>query len=145
MTEGARHTEQPLPGWFRIAAIGSVIWYLLGCASYLYQVTVDPAGLPADQRAMLEAAPTWMYAAFAIGVWVGLAGAIMLLMRKRLAPTLLLVSLVAAIAQFAAYFADPELRAVVSSGGLTIPAVIIAISALVTWFAHRARRRGWLH
>ena len=67
------YSVRPVARWYMPAAIASLVWYLLGCANYLYQVTLDPATLAADQRAMIQAAPSWMYAAFAVAVWVGLA------------------------------------------------------------------------
>ena len=78
------HSPTPVAGWFKYGAIASVVFMALGCASYIYHVTVDVAGLPLDQRAMMEAVPTWMNAAFAIAVWVGLAGSVMLLLRRKM-------------------------------------------------------------
>lgn len=144
MHEDAVYESQSPATWFRFAAIASVVWYLLGCASYLYQVTVDPATLPPGQREMMEAAPTWMFAAFAIAVWVGLAGAIMLAMRKSVAVPLLLLSLAATLVQFSAYFLNPPLRATMSAGGLLLPTLILGVTAIVVRFASRARQHGWL-
>ena len=41
------------PGWFRLAAIGAVLWEVAGCALYLMRVTTDAASLPADQQARI--------------------------------------------------------------------------------------------
>ena len=144
MATDDQYAPQPLAGWFKFAAIGSVVWYMLGCANYLYEVMLDPATLPVDQRAMMEAAPTWMYAAFAVAVWVGLVGSVLLLLRKKLAVPLLAVSLVAVLIQFSAYFLDPELRESMSSDMLLIPIIVVAITWTVFWFAYHSRKRGWL-
>jgi len=72
-------TSQPAPRWFTIAAAAALVWEMIGCVMYLMQVSVDPATLPLDQRAMWDAAPMWMIAAYAVAVWVGLTGAIFLL------------------------------------------------------------------
>jgi hypothetical protein len=103
-------TPQPLAGWFKWAAIASLLWMLLGCGMYLFEVTLDPATLPADQRSMIEAIPSWMWAAFAIAVWVGLAGALLLVLRNKLAVPLLTISLVAMLVQNSAYVVDQGLR-----------------------------------
>ena len=144
MQERDPYAPQPLARWFMPAAIASLLFMLLGCASYLMQVTIDPATLAADQRAIMEAAPTWMYAAFAVAVWVGLAGAVLLVMRRKLAEPLLLVSLLAVLVQFSAYFIDPELREAMPSDGLLIPIVIVALTWTIYWFARHSRMRGWL-
>ena len=57
--------------------------WLIGCAGYLVSVLADPASLPLDQRNLLEARPIWQVAAYAIAVWVGLVGAIFLLLRRK--------------------------------------------------------------
>ena len=60
---------------------------------------------------MWEATPPWMVAAYAIAVWVGLAGAALLLMRRKLAVPLLLVSLVAVVVQFGGLLLVPAICA----------------------------------
>ena len=137
-------SDRPVPRWFTAVAIAAVVWELLGCAMYLMQVSIDPATLPSDQRALWDAAPTWMMAAYAIAVWVGLVGAILLVMRRRLAEPLLLVSLVAVIVQFSALLLVPELRNLTTSDALFLPAMILVACTIIWQFARTARRAGWL-
>lgn len=144
MTEPMTMDRDAVPGWFKPAAIASALWMMLGCVMYLLEVSTDPATLPADQRPMMEAIPIWMWAAFAVAVWVGLAGAVMLLMRRRLAVPLLGVSVLAMLVQNSAYLIDPELSAAVPVATLWLPLVIIGITLLVFLFARHAARRGWL-
>ena len=81
---------RPIAGWFLPAAIASLLFIGLGCVSYLMHVLADPSTLPLDQRAAYEAEPMWVTAAYAVAVWVGLAGTILLVMRKRLAEAALM-------------------------------------------------------
>ena len=136
--------ERPAPRWFTLAALAAVAWEIIGCAMYLMQVRVDPASLPVDQRALWDAAPTWMIAAYAVAVWVGLVGAILLVMRRRLAEKLLLVSLIAVLVQFSALLLVPELRNLTTSDALFLPFVIIVACYVIWHFAFTARRAGWL-
>ncbi len=135
---------RPAPRWFTLAALAAVAWELFGCFTYLMQVRVDPASLPVDQRALWDAAPSWMIAAYAVAVWVGLVGAILLVMRRRLAEKLLLVSLVAVLVQFSALLLVPELRNLTTSDALFLPFVIIVVCYVIWHFAFAARRAGWL-
>lgn len=144
MTEDQAFSPRPIAGWFKIAAIASVLWMAMGCANYLYQVTLDPAALPLDQRAMIEAAPTWMYAAFAIAVWIGLAGAVLLLLRRKLSEPLLMVSFLAVLVQFSGYFFDPEMRQAMGSDQLLVPIIVVALGWVIYMFARHSRMRGWL-
>ena len=138
------YAPRPLARWFWAGAIASVLFMAFGCASYVWHVTLDPGGLPADQRAMMDAVPTWMTAAFAIAVWAGLAGAATLLMRRKLAQPLLLVSLIAVLIQFSGYFIDAELRQVMSPDAYVLPVVIVLLTWTIFWFARHSAQRGWL-
>ncbi|WP_162888020.1 hypothetical protein [Sphingomonas mesophila] len=132
------------PGWFLPAALAAVAWEILGCAMYLMQVRVDPAALPVDQRAIWDATPAWVTGAYAIAVWVGLAGAVLLAMRRKLAEPLLLVSLIAVVVQFSGLLLVPELRGLMSSDLLLLPFVILVVCFVIWSLARRARMRGWL-
>lgn len=137
--------EQPAPRWFTLAALVALAWEIFGCATYLITVQVDPAALPIDQRAVRIAEPGWMVAAYAVAVWVGLVGAILLVMRRRLAEKFLLLSLVAVLVQFSALLLVPELRNLTTSDALFLPFVIIVVCYSIWHFALSARRSEWLH
>ncbi len=132
------------PRWFVAAAIAALLWEIFGCITYVLHVTGDLASLPAGQAAMWAATPAWSVAAYAIAVWVGLAGAVLLVMRRRLAEPLLLVSLLAVLVQFSAYFLDPDLSAATSADGLVIPLAIVLVTWTIFWFARHSKQRGWL-
>jgi hypothetical protein len=132
------------PSWFLLAAIATLLWELIGCSMYLMQVSVDPARLPSDQRAIWEAAPTWMIGAYGLAVWSGLAGAILLLLKRRAAAPVLLVSLIAVIAQNSALLLVPEMRNLMTSDVLLMPFVIIVVCFVIWQFAHKAKQAGWL-
>lgn len=135
------------PAWYWVVAIAALLFELLGCFFYLVEVkmnSADIAALPIDQAAMLAARPSWYYAAFGIAVWVGLAGAILLLLRRQWAVWALLVSLVAAIIQFSSVFIVPEMRAMTPSDALFVPIIVIVIAYAFWQFSRLAARRDWL-
>ena len=132
------------PAWLRLASLAALLWEIAGCALYIMRVSTDPAGLPPDQRAIFDATPAWVLAAFAVAVWSGLAGAILLLMRRRIAAPVLLLSLVAVVAQNSALVLDPGLRNLVASDDLLVPFVIVVVCYAIWHMAWQARRSGWL-
>ena len=132
------------PGWFTIAAVGALLWEMLGGGLFLATVAADPAAMPIDQRAALLATPTWMNAAWSFAVLVGLAGAVLLLMRNRRAEPLLLLSFLATVVQFSGMLLVPQLRNLVESDDLLIPFLVALICYAVWHFARHARREGWL-
>lgn len=139
-----RYAPQPLARWFWVAAAASALFMALGCAGYLASVFTDPAELPLDQRNLMEARPLWMVAAYAIAVWVGLLGAILLMMRRKLAVPLLLVSLVAAVLTFLPYAVVPAVSNLVTTNDIAVAIVVVLITGTIFSFARHSRQRGWL-
>lgn len=137
-------TNTDAPRWFGAAAIVILLWEIFGCTMYLLHVNADQASLPAEQAAMWAATPAWSIGAYAVAVWVGLVGAVLLLMRRRLAEPLLLVSLIAVLVQFSSLLVVPEVRAATPPGAWMMPVVIILVCAAIWLFARRASRQGWL-
>jgi hypothetical protein len=135
---------RPLERWYWIAAIASVLFMLVGCGGYLVQVMTDPASLPLDQKAMVEAQPKWSLAAYAIAVWIGLIGTVMLLLRRKVAEPLLLVSVLAVVFTFLPYAVTPAMRDLASTNDIAVAIVIILITWTIFWFARHSRQRGWL-
>ena len=148
MDESAvEHGASTVPAWYWVAAVAALLFELAGCFFYLVEVRMsaaDIAALPLDQAAMLAARPAWYYAAFGIAVWVGLLGAVLLLLRRQWAVWALLVSLVAVIIQFSSAFIVPEMRAMTPSDALFVPVVVIIIAYAFWQFSRLAGRRGWL-
>ena len=134
----------PAPGWFTLAAIGAVLWELLGCAMLVTQALTDFASLPRDQQAIWAATPTWMNTAWAFAVGTGLAGAVLLLMRHRRSEPLLLVSFLATVAQFSGLLIVPELRNLIGSDDLLGPFIVVVVCYGVWHLARLARKSGWL-
>jgi len=138
------NSERPLAAWFFPAAIASLLFMGLGCVMYLQHVLADPSALPLDQRAALEAEPAWVTGANGVGVWVGLAGAVLLVIRRRLAEYLLGISLVAVLVMLAGLIVTP-LRETASAGDLLVAIVVTALTWTIFWFARHSRQRGWLN
>ena len=138
------YTPRPIARWYMAAAIASVLFMLIGCIGYLMDVTSDPNSLPLDQRTLVLARPTWSVAAYAIAVWVGLVGAVMLVLRRKLAEPLLLVSLVAAVFTFLPYAVVPAVSENITPNEIAFAIGIVAITWTIFWFARHSRLRGWL-
>ena len=133
-----------VPTWFWIAVGLALLFEAAGCVMYLSQMNVDHATLPLDQRAMWEATPMWVIAAYAVAVWVGLVGALLLLLRRRLAVPVLLLSLIAVVVQFSGLFLVAQLRQTVPESALIVPVRVRWGSYVILSLARLSRRRGWL-
>ena len=139
------HTPRPVAGWFMPAAVASVLFMGLGCIMYLMHVLADPNALPLDQRAAYEAEPVWVTGANAIAVWVGLIGAVLLVMRRKLAEWVMLLSLIAVLVWLAGLIVVGPLRESMSANDLLVAIVVSALTWTIYWFARHSRQRDWLN
>jgi len=86
--------KTPLHLW--IVAVLATVWNAFGAFDYLMTQTRNEAYLANftdPQRVYFESFPMWMEATWAFGVWGGLLGALLLLMRSRHAVAAFAVSL----------------------------------------------------
>ena len=139
-----RFTPRPLARWYLPAAIAALLFMLLGCAAYLLDVTADPSTMPLDQRAAHDAQPVWLIGVNAVAVWVGAAGALLLVLRRKLAEPLLLVSLVAVGIWLAGLLLAPRLRDLLGTDDLAVAVVVTVLTWTIYSFARHSRQRGWL-
>jgi hypothetical protein len=139
-------TKRPVHLW--IVGLIGLLWNAFGCWNYAmtaYRSEVWLAELTAAQRAYIESFPAWSHAAWAIGVWFGLAGSILLLLRRRWAVPAFAISLVGlagtAVYQFLMSSPPDEM---VRGSGLVLHLVIWAIAIGLLAYAMRMRARGVL-
>jgi ascorbate-specific PTS system EIIC-type component UlaA len=138
------YSPRPVAGWFIIAAGASLLFMGLGCVSYLMHVLANPATMPLDQRAAYEAEPAWVTGAYAVAVWIGLLGALLLVMRRRAAEWALLISLIAVLVWLAGLVLVTPLRESMSANDLIVAIIVSALTWTIYWFARHSRQRGWL-
>ena len=141
-------TKVKPPTWFWIASIAGLVWNCLGVAAYLSQaymteeMTLD---MSEAELNFMEATPAWVTGVFAIAVWGGLLGCIALLIRKKWATPVFLVSLLAILIQMGYYIFMTNSKEVFGIGQAVIqPLLVVLIGILLYLFAKMATRRNWL-
>jgi hypothetical protein len=135
------------PGWFRLLAVLGLAWNGFGVYMYLAKVGTfgDPlAGLDQAHRDLAATVPGWVTAAFAVAVFAGFIGTLLLVMLKRLARPLLILSLLAVLIQCGWIVGMSNARAVEGNMALMMPGMIVIVSLLLVWLAMVGDRKGWL-
>ena len=134
--------------WFWIVSALALVWNLMGVMAYLVQVTMSPeamAALPENQRLLYQSTPSWATGAFAIAVWGGTLGCILLLLRKKLASLLLIVSLLGVLVQLYHSFFISNSFAVFGPGGMIMPGMVVVFGIFLIWFSRKAASNQWLN
>lgn len=130
------------PVWFWIVSVLALIWNGMGVMAYLVRAFMTDeviAALPEEQQAeFLIEYPTWYTAAFALAVFSGALGCLSLLIRKKWAYFLFIISTLGAIAQHTYIFMNIE------EVSLIMPIMIIVVCILLILFSKTSIAKGWL-
>ena len=135
------------PAWFRLLSVLALLWSLIGVGMYLLHVGVfgDPtANLSEAERQLAADTPVWVTAAFAIATFAAAIGSLGLILLKRWARPLLVLSLVAVLIQDAWVIFMSDAREVHGLAGIAMPALVILAGVLLVWLATAGVKRGWL-
>jgi hypothetical protein len=136
----------PMHVW--IVGVLATIWNGFGCFDYLMTQTRNAdylANFTDPQRAYFESFPIWMEATWALGVWGGMAGSLLLLLRSRHAVAAFAVSLFGLAASTVYQYVLSSPPADMMTGAMVAMNLAIwaaAIGLLV--YSLRMRRRGVL-
>jgi len=83
---------------FWVIGAAGLIFNLFGCMNYISQMNEEVvASMPDVYRAIVEIRPAWGAGAFAVAVFGGSLGCLLLLLRKSVAVYVLIASLVGAV------------------------------------------------
>jgi hypothetical protein len=135
-TVTARRT--PLHVW--VVGTLALLWNGIGAFDYLMTQTRNESYMGQFTAAQLEyfyGFPAWVVASWALAVWGGVLGAILLLLRKRHAVPVFLVSFVSMIVTSIHNFVLSDGASVMGAGGVAFSAVIFVV-ALGLWLYARA-------
>ena len=135
------------PMSFRVVAVVALLWNLFGLFSFYTNVTATPAVIasrPEAQQQIAAATPRWVFVAFAIATIAGVLGSLGLLLGKRWAVPVLLLSLLAILVQFGSIYALTPTWVLTGIGGAILPLCIGAFGLFLWWYARKAAARGWL-
>ena len=140
-------TKNKIPKGFWIVGIVALLWNLMGVASYLQQAYMTDetlAALPAEQQALYENIPAWVTGAFALAVFGGLLGSILLLMKKKLATVVFIISLISVLAQMSYNFFMTNAIEVMGAMAIFMPILVIVISIFLVWYSSKMESEGVL-
>ena len=126
MATTAEGRAAPVHLW--IVGILALLWNGYACYEYLMTNLKDQAfmaRIPADQLAYMDSLPSWLTAFWALGVWGGLAGAILIGLGYQMFIAKMPASMTAGAMAF-------------------MPWVIIIVCLFLLWYARGQEKQGAL-
>ncbi len=139
-------TAKVLHWSFWLISVVALLWNLGGTINYLMQTNPEfVATLPETHRAIIEGRSGWATAGFAIGVFGGALGGVLLLFRKSTAFYVFVASLLGIIvtvihtinvATSKISFSPAEIFVMILSP--------LIVAVFLTWYTKRAMGKSWI-
>ncbi len=125
---------------FWLLSIVALIWNALGSMNYLMQMNPEAlADYPEAARVLAETRPAWATGAFAIAVFGGVLGGLLLLLRKSVAVYFFIAALVGVIVT--------NVHTVRVPGSSEIwlgSAMSLVVAVFFVWYSRMAERKRWI-
>ena len=146
MTDDTMKMTTATPWHLWAVGMLALLWNGFGGYDYVMTQTNNAAYLAqftAEQRAYFDSYPMWMEADWAIGVWGGVLGAVLLLLRSKWAFHAFLASLIA-FAVSVVYGQMSEGAALMGTTGVIFSAAIFLLGLAFVMYSRMMTRKGVL-
>lgn len=139
-----------VPWHLWVVGVIALLWNAYGGYDYYMTMTQGEAymaasGVSPEVIAYYMGFPDWMAGVWAVGVWIGVLGAVLLLLRMNWAVYAFFVSLAAFLVSVIYTYGMSGGAAIVGQQGMIMSAVIGAAAVFFLWYAHRMQKRHVLH
>ncbi len=128
---------------FWVVSAIALIWNVMGVINFFVQMNPDVLDAYREsERAIIEGRPTWATGAFAIAVFGGALGSLLLLLRKSAAFYVFIASLLGVIVTMI-----HTLGVGIDFGLGEILGIILmplVVAAFLIWYAKQAESKGWI-
>ena len=126
---------------FWIISVVTLIFNVMGVINYFAQMNADSlASFPESYRPIIEGRPAWATAAFAVAVFGGSLGCLLLLLKKSAAFYVLIASLLGVIVTMMHIFGVAGF----SSFEIWIGVLMqLVVTAFLIWYSKLAESKGW--
>jgi hypothetical protein len=127
---------------FWIIGVVALIFNVMGVVNYVVQMNAESlASFPESYRPIIEGRPAWATAAFAIAVFGGAIGCVLLLLRKSAASYLLIASLFGVLVTMVHMYRVAGVSAFEIWVGVLMQ---LAVTLFLIWYSQYVDRKGWL-
>jgi len=126
---------------FWVVCVVALIWNVMGSVNFIMQMIPDRlAHYPEAAKSLVASRPVWATGAFAIAVFGGLLGDILLILKKAAAYYLFIASLLGVlVANIHTFQVSTAIEIWVGS------LMSLVVAAFLIGFSKRVKRKGWIH
>lgn len=148
MTDSVQVRPQRAPVHFWIIAVVSLLWNLIGGYDYLMTQTENVDYMKKftpEQLTYFYGFPAWVVSTWAIAVWGGVLGSVLMLLRHRAAVVVFLLALMAmVVTSFHNFFLSNGMEMMGGIGPILFTVVIFMVSLALFLYSRAMQQQGVL-
>jgi len=131
---------------FWVIGVVALLWNIGGAINYLMQTNLEfVATLPETHRVIIESRPAWATGGFAIGVFGGALGCLLLLFRKSTAFYVFIASLLGVMMTMIHTINVASSKIEFSPAEIVMMILLpIIVAAILIWYSKLTMRKGWI-
>jgi len=136
-----------VPRHLWLVGVVTLLWNLMGAYDYLMTQTRNAAYMARFDQAQLDyfyGFPVWFEFFWALAVWGGVLGSVLLLLRRRAAVGVFAVSFVSMVVTTVYSFGLSDGREVMGAAGFVFTMVIFVVALGLVLYSRAMRARGVL-
>lgn len=138
--------NKPTTG-FWIVSVLALLWNIMGVMAYLqqaYNTEEFRNNLNEGQLAIIDATPAWATAAFAIAVFSAIIGSVLLLLRKKFAKLLFIISFLAIVVHDIYIYTFTDIMKYFGGFDWFLALSVPIIAIFLILFSKKAISRHWI-
>ena len=136
-----------IPTWFWVVAIIALVWNAMGLFAFFGDMFISEeklASMSDAKRMLYKTNPGWSKIAYGLATVGGFLGSLLLVLKNKLAYSVLLVSLLGIVVQMYHSLFIANSTDVYGPGAVIMPIMVIIIGVLLVWLAKMGIKKGWL-
>ncbi|MGI9317088.1 MAG: hypothetical protein ACR2QW_07135 [bacterium] len=133
--------------WFWVVSIVALLWYLMDTFAFFMRAFMTQEvikTMPENQQHFYQNIPIWVNIVFACEVFGGTLGCIALLLRKKWALVLFVVSIFGVLAQTLNIWFLTDAISIMGPPAIVMPLVAVIVGVVMIVFSKSAISIGWL-
>ncbi len=121
-----------------------LIWNVMGCINFLMQMNPEMINAYREtEQAIISGRPLWATIAFAVAVFGGALGCLLLMLKKSVAFYFFIVSLLGVIITMIHTLGVDTQFSMAELVGFVLMPIVVAV--FLIWYSKYAKSRGWMN
>lgn len=135
------------PASFWIVGVVALLWNLMGVYQFYlgnYELESLRESVSAEAFSIMESLPMWYSIVFAVAVFSGVLGCVLVLMKKKFAIPVFAISLLTVLVVEIYWLLGTDIIQTSGYIAALMPMIVIAVAIFLYYYSKGAARNGWI-